>query len=45
MFEMELLAVSFSIFVTFATIGETRVYSSDFERIYRRLLSEIPNYF
>jgi diadenosine tetraphosphate (Ap4A) HIT family hydrolase len=26
-------------------IGETRVYSTDFERIYRRLLSEIPNYF
>lgn len=27
------------------SIGETRVYSSDFEKIYRKILSEIPNYF
>ena len=26
-------------------IGETRVYSTDFEKIYRRLQSEMPNYF
>jgi len=27
------------------SIGETRVYSNDFEKIYRKILSEIPNYF
>lgn len=27
------------------SIGETRVYSTDFEKIYRKILSEIPNYF
>ena len=27
------------------TIGDTRVYSSDFERIYQRLLKEAPKYF
>lgn len=27
------------------SIAETRVYSSDFEKIYRKILSEVPNYF
>ena len=27
------------------SIGETRVYSSDFEKIYQKILKEIPNYF
>ena len=27
------------------SIGETRVYSSDFEKIYKKILEEIPNYF
>ena len=27
------------------SIGETRVYSSDFEKIYKKILDEIPNYF
>ena len=27
------------------TIGDTRVYSSDFEKIYQRLLNEAPKYF
>ncbi|WP_345974291.1 HIT domain-containing protein [Sulfurimonas sp. HSL3-7] len=27
------------------SIGGTRVYSSDFEKIYQKILSEIPNYF
>jgi diadenosine tetraphosphate (Ap4A) HIT family hydrolase len=27
------------------SIAETRVYSSDFEKIYQKILSEIPNYF
>jgi len=26
-------------------IGETRVYSSDFEKIYKKILEEVPNYF
>ena len=26
-------------------IGETRIYSSDFEKIYQRLKAELPNYF
>ena len=26
-------------------IGETRIYSTDFEKIYRKIQSEIPNYF
>jgi len=30
-------------FVT--SIAETRVYSSDFEKIYQKILSEVPNYF
>ncbi len=28
-----------------SSIGETRVYSSDFEKIYQKILKEIPNYF
>jgi len=27
------------------SISQTRVYSSDFEKIYRKILSEVPNYF
>ncbi len=27
------------------SIGATRVYSTDFEKIYQKILSEIPNYF
>ena len=27
------------------SIGETRVYSSDFEKIYQKILKEVPNYF
>ena len=27
------------------SIGETRVYSTDFEKIYKKILDEIPNYF
>ena len=27
------------------SISETRVYSTDFEKIYKKILDEIPNYF
>ncbi len=27
------------------SIGETRVYSTDFEKIYKKILDEVPNYF
>ncbi len=27
------------------SIGGTRVYSTDFEKIYRKILAEVPNYF